>query len=102
MALCRIEDWPDVEVRAVSNTFTWYAGYGRMGFDMQLWGGEEWKEYLNICSDLKINHFNMCMYGYWPFEFPEYPETVLKGMPMEVYGIARAETGWRCTIRIRT
>ncbi len=92
MALCRIEDWPDVEVRAVSNTFTWYAGYGRMGFDMQLWGFEEWKEYLNICSDLKINQFNMCMYGYWPFEFTEYPETVLKDMPMEVYN--RESRNW--------
>ena len=82
---CRIEDWPDIQVRAVSNTFAWYAGYGRMGFDMQLWGFEEWKEYLNICSDFKINQFNMCMYGYWPFDFDDYPKTILKDMPIKIW-----------------
>jgi hypothetical protein len=85
MRLCSITDWPAIEQRAVSNTFAWYAGYGRMGFDMQLWGFDEWKEYLDICSDFKINQFNMCMYGYWPFAFAEYPETVLKDMPMKVW-----------------
>lgn len=85
MQCCSVADWPAVEMRAVSNTFAWYAGYGRMGFDMQLWGFEEWKEYLNICSDFKINQFNMCMYGYWPFAFPEYPKTVLQDMPMQVW-----------------
>jgi len=85
MEQCSVSDWPAVEMRAVSNTFAWYAGYGRMGFDMQLWGFEEWKEYLDICSDFKINHFNMCMYGYWPFAFPEYPETQLKDMPMKIW-----------------
>ena len=80
-----IKDWPSIEQRSVSNTFGWYAGYGRLGFDMQLWGFEEWVEYLNICSDFKINQFNMCMYGYWPFEFKEYPETVLKSYPVKVW-----------------
>lgn len=92
MALCSVSDWPTIKQRAVSNTFAWYAGYGRMGFDMQLWGFEKWKEYLNVCSDLKINQFNMCMYGYWPFEFPEYPETVLQDMPMEVWN--RESRNW--------
>jgi len=80
-----IADWPTIEKRSVSNTFAWYAGYGRIGFDMQLWGYEEWIEYLNICSDFKINQFNMCMYGYWPFQFDEYPETMLKGYRMKVW-----------------
>lgn len=80
-----IMDWPSIEQRSVSNTFGWYAGYGRLGFDMQLWGFEEWIEYLNICSDFKINQFNMCMYGYWPFEFKEFPETVLKSYPIKVW-----------------
>ena len=80
-----IKDWPAIEQRSVSNTFGWYAGYGRLGFDMQLWGYEEWVEYLNICSDFKINQFNMCMYGYWPFEFDEYPETVLSNYRMKVW-----------------
>ena len=85
MTCCHIKDWPTVEQRAVSNTFAWYAGYGRLGFDMQLWGYDEWIEYLNICSDLKINQFNMCMYGYWPFEFDAYPETILKNYKMKVW-----------------
>ena len=54
-----IKDWPTIEQRSVSNTFGWYAGYGRLGFDMQLWGYDEWVEYLRICSDFKINQFNM-------------------------------------------
>ncbi len=85
MPCCEIADWPTIAQRSISNTFAWYAGYGRLGFDMQLWGYDEWVEYLNICSDLKINQFNMCMYGYWPFEFEEYPETVLKNMRMQVW-----------------
>ncbi|BBI36337.1 glycoside hydrolase family 20 zincin-like fold domain-containing protein [Cohnella abietis] len=80
-----ILDWPSIEKRSISNTFAWYAGYGRIGFDMQLWGYEEWIEYLNICSDLKINQFNMCMYGYWPFQFDEYPETMLQDYKMKVW-----------------
>ena len=27
----------------------------------------------------------MCMYGYWPFDFHEYPETCLKNIPMKVW-----------------
>ena len=80
-----IKDWPTIEQRSVSNTFGWYAGYGRLGFDMQLWGYDQWVEYLNICSDFKINQFNMCMYGYWPFRFDEYPETVLRNYRMKVW-----------------
>src|SRR5699024_3071432 len=80
-----IIDWPSIEKRSVSNTFAWYAGYGRIGFDMQLWGLNEWKEYLNICADFKINQFNMCMYGYWPFEFDKYPETELKNYSVDIW-----------------
>ena len=87
-----VKDWPTIEQRSVSNTFGWYAGYGRLGFDMQLWGYDEWVEYLNICSDFKINQFNMCMYGYWPFEFDEFPETVLKSYPVKVWN--RESRNW--------
>jgi len=57
LAEADILDWPSIEKRSVSNTFAWYAGYGRIGFDMQLWGYDEWIEYLNLCSDFKINQF---------------------------------------------
>jgi hypothetical protein len=80
-----IHDYPSVDVRSVSTTFAWYAGYGRIGFDSQLWGFEEWKDFLDVCSDYKINQVNMCMYGYWPFDFPAYPNTCLRNIPMKVW-----------------
>ncbi len=80
-----IIDYPVIEQRALATTFAWYAGYGRVGFDMQLWGFEEWVEFINYCSDYKITQLNMCMYGYWPFEFSEYPKTTLKDFPMKIW-----------------
>lgn len=82
---CHITDWPSLKVRAIAQTFSWYAGYGRFGFDSQLWGFEEWKQYLNICLDNKINQFNLVMYGYWPFEMEEYPETVFRNVPIKIW-----------------
>lgn len=80
-----ILDYPVIEKRALATTFAWYAGYGRVGFDMQLWGFDEWKEFINYCSDYKITQLNMCMYGYWPFEFNEFPKTTLKDFPMKIW-----------------
>jgi hypothetical protein len=80
-----IYDYPSLSLRSLSTTFAWYAGYGRIGFDSQLWGFEEWKQFLDIASDFKLNQLNMCMYGYWPFEFPEYPDTCLRNIPMKVW-----------------
>ncbi|NLF26450.1 MAG: hypothetical protein GX592_01025 [Clostridiales bacterium] len=85
LPLCEIADWPSLPVRAVAPTFSWYAGYGRIGFDCQLWGFDEWAEFMNICLDNKINQFNMVMYGYWPFEFDEYPETVFRDIPVKIW-----------------
>ncbi len=82
---CHITDWPSLEVRAIAQTFSWYAGYGRFGFDSQLWGYDEWKQYLNICLDNKINQFNLVMYGYWPFELNDYPETVFRNVPIKIW-----------------
>jgi hypothetical protein len=82
---CEIIDWPSIPVRAIAPTFSWYAGYGRIGFDSQLWGYDEWVEYLNICLDNKINQFNLLMYGFWPFEMEEYPETVFRNVPIEIW-----------------
>ena len=96
LPLCEIADYPSIPVRAVAPTFSWYAGYGRIGFDMQLWGLREWTEFLNICLDNKINQFNMVMYGYWPFEFDEYPETVFRDVPVDIWN---AENGRWLTIR---
>lgn len=85
LPLCEISDWPSLKVRAVAPTFSWYAGYGRIGFDSQLWGYDEWAEFLNVCLDNKINQFNMVMYGYWPFENPGYPETVFRDIPVKIW-----------------
>jgi hypothetical protein len=82
---CEIVDWPSIPVRAIAPTFSWYAGYGRIGFDSQLWGYDEWVEYLNIALDNKINQFNMLMYGYWPIELEEYPETVFRNVPLKIW-----------------
>jgi hypothetical protein len=82
---CEITDWPSIPVRAIAPTFSWYAGYGRIGFDSQLWGYDEWVQYLNICLDNKINQFNLLMYGYWPIELEDYPETVFSNVPVEIW-----------------
>ncbi len=80
-----MRDCPSLVIRSISTTFAWYAGYGRIGFDMQLWGLDEWRNFLLQCSDFKINQVNMCIYGYWPFEFPEYPDTSLQNLPIKVW-----------------
>ncbi|WP_010273395.1 glycoside hydrolase family 20 zincin-like fold domain-containing protein [Paenibacillus senegalensis] len=85
-----IVDGPDVEKRVISPTLTWYAGYARAGFGMQLWNGERWKEFIDWCLRHKVNALNVVMYGFWPFEFPEYPETVLKQLPVQTWN---EETG---------
>lgn len=82
---CKIVDWPEIERRAVAPTFSWYAGYGRLGFDLQLFGYDQWVEFLNMCVDQKINQMNMVMYGYWPFEFEEYPETVFQDIKVDIW-----------------
>jgi Glycosyl hydrolase family 20, domain 2 len=81
----RIYDYPNTEVRSVSTTFAWYAGFSRAGFDSQLWDLREWKAFIDTCSDFKVNQVNMCMYGYWPFRFDEFPETTLSNYPMKVW-----------------
>lgn len=82
---CAITDYPSLPVRAIAQTFSWYAGYGRFGFDSQLWGYEDWVQYLNICLDNKINQFNLVMYGYWPFDMEDYPETVFRDVPIKIW-----------------
>jgi Glycosyl hydrolase family 20, domain 2 len=81
----RITDYPNTEIRSVSTTFAWYAGFSRAGFDSQLWDLREWKAFIDTCSDFKVNQVNMCMYGYWPFRFDEFPETTLRNYPMKVW-----------------
>lgn len=85
LPLCHITDYPALPVRAIAQTFSWYAGYGRFGFDSQLWGYEDWVQYLNICLDNKINQFNLVMYGYWPFDLPGHPETVFRDVPIKIW-----------------
>lgn len=85
LPLCEILDYPSLPVRAVAPTFSWYAGYGRIGFDSQLWGMEEWTEFLNTCLDNKVNQFNMVMYGYWPFDLSGHEETVFRDVPLKIW-----------------
>lgn len=85
LPLCETTDYPSLLVRAVAPTFSWYAGYGRIGFDFQLWGYDEWVEYLNHCLDNKINQLNLVMYGYWPFELEDYPETTFRDIPIKIW-----------------
>lgn len=92
LPLCHITDYPSIPVRAVATTFSWYAGYGRFGFDSQLWGYEKWEEFLNICVDNKINQLNLVMYGYWPFELKGYEETVLRNIPIKIWNAENR--GW--------
>lgn len=78
-------DGPDVEKRVISPTLTWYAGFARAGFGMQLWNGEQWKTFIDWCFRHKVNALNVVMYGFWPFEFPDYPETVLRDLPVQTW-----------------
>ncbi|KIL35487.1 hypothetical protein SD71_13310 [Cohnella kolymensis] len=81
----KIIDGPDVPERVISPTLTWYAGFARIGFGMQLWDGERWKRFVDWCFIHKINSLNIVMYGFWPFEFPEYPETVLRNISVKTW-----------------
>ncbi len=83
--LCSIEDWPSVKYRSISGCMTWYSGFGRIGFDMQLFDYGEWLEFLNVCADLKINQWNLCLYGYWPFELEGYPEAEFRDVRIQGY-----------------
>ena len=77
--LLKIVDYPDVSVRYVDMTFAWYAHYHSInfGFGTQLWGDKEWRWFIDWCLAHKINGIHLCIYGYWPFSFPDYPETTL-------------------------
>jgi len=80
-----IVDYPDIERRIISPTLTWYAGFARIGFGMQLWYGEDWKRFIDWCFRHKISALNIVMYGFWPFEFPEYPETVMRDIKVQTW-----------------
>ncbi|SDE10443.1 Glycosyl hydrolase family 20, domain 2 [Paenibacillus sp. UNCCL117] len=80
-----ITDGPDIARRIISPTLTWYAGFARAGFGTQLWDGERWKSFVDWCFRRKINALNIVMYGFWPFEFSEYPETVLRDLPVDTW-----------------
>jgi hypothetical protein len=81
----RILDYPSVEKRFLAPSMAWYAGYGRIGFCMQLWGWEQWKWFVDWCLQHKVNGLNLCIYGYYPFRFDPYPETVLKDIEMNTW-----------------
>jgi hypothetical protein len=81
----KILDYPSTEKRFLAPAMAWYAGYGRIGFGMQLWGWEQWRWFIDWCLEHKVNGLNLCIYGYYPFRFDEYPETVLKDVEMNTW-----------------
>lgn len=81
----KIIDSPDIKKRIISPTLTWYAGYARIGFGTQLWHGDQWKEFIDWCFRHKINVLNIVMYGFWPFEFPGYQETVMRDIKFKYW-----------------
>jgi hypothetical protein len=80
-----ILDYPSTEKRFLAPAMAWYAGYGRIGLSMQLWGWEQWKWFIDWCLEHKVNGLNLCIYGYYPFRFDEYPETVLKDVAVNTW-----------------
>ncbi len=91
-----IMDYPAVENRVLAPAMSWYSGYGRVGFASQLWGWEQWKSFVDWCLAHKINGLNVCIYGYYPFQFEEYPESVFKDVEMKTWV---REVGGEMTIR---
>lgn len=83
-----IEDYPEVPERFLAIQLAWYAsapGQQTFGFGSQLWTAGQWKWFLDWCLRHKINGIDLCMYGYWPFPFPEYPESVLADRPVKTW-----------------
>jgi hypothetical protein len=81
----RVLDYPSVEKRFLAPAMAWYAGYGRIGFGTQLWGWEQWKWFIHWCLQHKVNGLNLCIYGYYPFRFDEYPEAILKNLEVKTW-----------------
>lgn len=91
-----IRDFPAVEERYLAIPMTWYAGYGRVGFGSQLWGREQWLWFVDWCLAHKVNGINLCMYGYYPFRFDEYPESVFRDIETRTWV---GEAGREATVR---
>jgi hypothetical protein len=87
LPLLEIEDYPEVPDRYIDMTFAWYANYGAIhfGFGTQLWTDQQWRWFIDWCLRHKINGIDLCIYGYWPFTFPKYPETTLANVPVKTY-----------------
>lgn len=83
----QIVDQPDVAERYVEPLLTWYSHFHHQNscFGTQLWTFDKWKWFVDWCLLHKINGIQMCLCGYWPFEVPEYPETVLRDIPVVIW-----------------
>jgi len=62
-----------------------FNGNINFGFGTQLWSEEQWRWFIDWCLLHKINGFDLCIYGYWPFKFPGYPEITLANIPVKTY-----------------
>lgn len=73
-----IRDWPDLKWRCLAPALTWYSGFNRLeGYDLCNWSRDEWKWLVDWSLLHKCNAWAVCMYGYWPFTLPGYPEATL-------------------------
>ena len=92
----KVLDYPSVEKRFLAPAMAWYAGYNRIGFGTQLWGWEQWKWFIDWCLQHKVNGLNLCIYGYYPFRFDEYPEAVLSDLQVKTWA---KEVGLEMVVR---
>src|SRR5215469_4219807 len=94
LPLMEIEDYPEVPDRYVDMTFAWYAYYGSIyfGFGSQLWNEQQWRWFIDWCLRHKLNGIDLCIYGYWPFTFPAYPESTLTNVPVKTFDSKTGET----------
>ena len=95
-----VRDWPDLRWRCLSPTLTWYSGWNRLeGYDLCNWTEAEWKWLADWSMLHKCNGWAVCMYGYWPFTLPGYPQETLEVDSFHYNPETGKKEAWRFTHR---
>ena len=95
-----VRDWPDLKWRCLSPTLTWYSGWNRLeGYDLCNWTEAEWKWLADWSLLHKCNGWAVCMYGYWPFTLPGYPQEMLDVDSFHYNPKTGKKEAWRFTHR---